>query len=141
LAGTWEKRFTIYKSEWSPVEQSKTGTHSCRWILDCHHLEETGRDSDGSTYLSIYSYDVAAKAYRLSAFQSNGSTWQMSGRWDPETSTFTLSRELDGGIRVTASYQLVGPDGFKFSYTAKNGNGKVYFRLEGTGRRVEAGKR
>jgi hypothetical protein len=140
FAGTWEKRFTIYKSEWSPSEQTKTGTHSCKWILDDRHLQETGRDSDGATYMSVYSYDVAGTAYRVSVFQSNGNAWQMSGKWDASSSTFTWMRELDDGIRMTASYQLVKADEFRFSFLAKKDDGKVYFRLEGTGKRVEEKK-
>jgi hypothetical protein len=141
FVGTWEKHFTIYKSEWSPTQQTKTGTHSCKWILDERHLQETGRDSDGSAYMSVSSYDAAAKAYRMTVFQSNGSTSQMSGKWDDGSNTFTWSRDLDGGIRMTASYQLVKPDEFKFSYVARDGDSKVYFRLEGTGKRVQEGNK
>jgi len=141
FAGTWEKRFTIYKSEWSPQEQVKTGTHSCKWILADHHLQETGRDSDGTTYLGIYSYDTAAKEYKMSVFRSTGDTFQMTGKWDAGSSTFTWSQKLDDGIRMTASYQLASLNEFKFSYVAKKGDGKVYFRLEGTGKRVEASKK
>ena len=141
FVGTWEKRFTIFKSEWSPTEQAKTGTHSCKWILDERHLQETGRDSDGSTYMSVYSYDAEAKAYRVSVFRSNGSTWQMSGKWDAESSTFTWSQELGDGIRLTVVYRLVTPDEFKFSYVAKKSDDKVYYRVEGTGKRVEASKK
>jgi hypothetical protein len=141
LAGTWEKRFMIYKSEWATEEQTRTGTHSCQWILNDRHLQETGRDSDGTAYMSVYSYDAEAKAYRVSVFRSNGSTWQMSGTWDAESSTFTWSQELGEGIRLTASYRLVKPDEFRFSYLAKKSDGKVYYRVEGTGKRVEASKK
>jgi hypothetical protein len=141
FTGTWEKRFTIYKSEWAPEEQTKTGTHSCKWILNDSHLQETGRDSDGTAYMSVYSYDAEAKAYRVSVFRSNGSTWQMSGKWDAESSTFTWSQELGEGIRLTARYQLVTPDEFKFSYLAKKSDGRVYYRVEGTGKLVEASKK
>jgi Protein of unknown function (DUF1579) len=141
LAGTWEKRSTIYKSEWSPEEQAKTGTHSCQWILNDRHLQETGRDSDGTAYMSVYSYDAEAKAYCVSVFRSNGSTWQMSGKWDAKSSTFTWSQELADGITLTALYRLVSPDEFKFSYIAKMGDDKVYYRVEGTGKRVEASKK
>jgi hypothetical protein len=140
FAGTWEKRFTIYKSEWTPTEQAKTGTHTCQWILDDRHLQETGRDSDGATYMSVYSYDVPGKTYRLAAFQSNGNAWHMSGTWDADASTFTWTREMGDGLRMTASYQLVKADEFKFSYLAKKEDGKVYFRLEGTGKRIEEKK-
>ncbi len=136
FSGKWEKRFTIAKSEWSPEEQIKTGTHSCKWILNDRHLQETGQDSDGGNYISIYSYDTAAKQYRMSAFQSNGSTWQMSGKWDARSNTFTWSRDLGDGIRMEASYQLLSAVEFKFSYVAKNDDGKIFFRLEGTGKRI-----
>jgi hypothetical protein len=139
--GTWEKRFTIYKSEWAPEEQTRTGTHSCKWILNDRHLQESGRDSDGTAYLSVYSYDAEARAYRVSVFRSNGSTWQMSGKWDAESSTFTWSQELGAGIRLTAWYRLVTPDEFQFSYLARKSDGKVYYRVEGTGRRVAASKK
>jgi hypothetical protein len=141
LVGTWEKRFTIFKSEWAPEEQVKTGTHSCQWILNDSHLQETGRDSDGAAYMSVYSYDAEAKAYRVSVFRSNGSTWQMSGKWDAKSSTFTFSQELADGIRLTVLYRLVTPDEFKFSYIAKKSDGKVYYRVEGAGKRVEASKK
>jgi hypothetical protein len=141
FAGTWEKRFTIYKAEWTAEEQAKTGTHTAQWVLGGRHLQETGRDSDGSSYMSVYSYDAGAKAYRLSGFQSDGSAWQMTGGWDAATSTLTWSRDLDGGVRAVATYKFAGPDEFQFSYVAKDGAGKVYFRLEGTGKRTEAKKK
>ena len=140
FTGTWEKQFTIYKSEWSPEEQTKSGTHTGAWILDERHLQETGRDSDGRNYMSVYSYDAAAKAYRASVFQSNGNTLQMSGQWDAESNTFTWSHEVADGIRMVGTYKFVKPDQFNFSYIAKNQDNKVFFRLEGTGTRIEAKK-
>jgi hypothetical protein len=141
FVGTWEKRFTIYKSEWSPQEQAKTGTHSCKWILDGRHLQEDGRDSDGSAYLAVYSYDAPAKAYRVSVFRSDGSAYQMSGKWDAGSNTFTSTQQLGDGIRMTATYRFVRPDKFEFNFIAKGGDGKVYYRLEGTGTRVEVNKK
>jgi hypothetical protein len=97
FAGTWEKRFKIYKSKWSPTELTTTGTHSCKWILDDRHLQETGRDSDGATYMSIYAYDETGKASRMSVFQSNSNTWQMSGKWDrPMSQTSNAQPTPDG---------------------------------------------
>jgi len=72
LVGTWEKRWTVYKSEWSAEEQVKTGTHTSKWILNDRHLQTNGQDSDGSSYLSIYSYDPATQEYKSFAFQSTG---------------------------------------------------------------------
>jgi hypothetical protein len=42
---------------------------------------------------------------------------------------------------MIARYQFIKPDEFRFSYIAKRDESKVYFRLEGTGKRVEANKR
>lgn len=139
--GTWEKQFTIYKSEWSPEEQTKSGTQTGVWILDDHHLQEIGQDSDGLNYMTVYSYDVAAKAYRATVFSSNGNTSQMSGEWDPQSSTFTWKHDLGDGIRMIGTYQFQTPDHFKFSYIAKGQDNKELFRLEGTGTRRDVKKR
>lgn len=138
--GAWEKEFTIYKSEWSPEEQMKSGTQTNAWILDDHHLQETGQDSDGLNYMTVYSYDVAAKAYRASVFSSNGNTSQMSGQWDAQSSTFTWKHELGDGIRMIGTYKFLTPDQFKFGYIAEGKDKKVLFRLEGTGTRRDAKK-
>jgi hypothetical protein len=91
-------------------------------------------------YMTVYSYDVAAKAYRASVFQSNGNTWQMSGQWDAQSSAFTWTHELGDGIRMIGTYKFVTPDQFKFSYMAKGKENKELFRLEGTGTRRDAKK-
>jgi hypothetical protein len=136
FSGTWEKQFTIYRSEWMPEQQAKTGRHSSRMILNDKHMQETGRDSDGSSYLTIYSYDDAGKEYRTSTFRSTGESWQMQGQWDARTNTLTLARQLDKVIRMKATYRFLSPNEFQFSYVAQDDAGKVYFRLEGTGKRV-----
>jgi hypothetical protein len=136
FAGTWEKKFTIYKSEWTPEEQTKSGTHTCSWVLENSHLQETGTDSDGGTYITMYSYDAATMAYRASAFQSTGNSWQMKGTWSDDSNTFTWSHEVMPGVQMIASHQFITPDQFKFSYLVKDKANKILFRLEGTGKRV-----
>ncbi len=138
--GTWEKQFTIYKSEWSPVEQTKSGTQTDAWILDDHHLQETGQDSDGQNFMTVYSYDVAAKAYRASVFLSDGDSWQMTGQWDAQSSTLTWKREVGDGILMTGTCTFLTPDQFKFGWIAKGKDNKELFRLEGTGTRRDAKK-
>jgi hypothetical protein len=140
MVGNWEKRVTVYKSEWAPEEQTKTGAHTSQWILNDSHLQEAGRDSDGSAYLGVYSYDAAAKGYRASVFRSNGSTWQMTGKWDAKSDTFIFAQDLADGVRLTVTYRFVSPNEFKFSYIAKKGDDKVVYRAEGTAKRVAAGK-
>lgn len=138
FAGTWEKQFTIYKSEWFPEEQTKTGAQTGAWILDHHHFQETGRDSDGLEYMMIYSYDANAKTYRASMFQSNGNALQMTGSWDAESSTFTWTQAMADDIRLVATCTFTSTEQFEFRYNAKDQDGKELFRLEGTATRVEA---
>jgi hypothetical protein len=141
FVGHWEKSFTIYKSEWNPTEQARTGTHTCEWILNDRFVQEKGEDSDGGTYLTIYSYDAVSESYRASIFQSTGMTAQMNGKWDAATKTFTWTHEIGDGVIMTSKYQFVEPKEFKFSFIATDRERKVLFRLEGKGQRSEASKK
>lgn len=136
LVGTWEKKFTLYKSEWTPEEQTRTGTHTCTRVLENSHLQETGKDSDGGTYITMYSYDSATMSYRASTFQSTGNSWQMKGTWSDDTNTFTWSHEVMPGVQMIGRLQFTAPDQYKFSWFAKDKDSNVLFRLEGTGSRV-----
>jgi hypothetical protein len=138
FSGTWEKQFTVYKSEWSPGEQTKSGTHTCLWILDGRYLQETGQDSDGAKYMAVYSYDEAAEVYRASVFQSSGNSWHSSGHWDDASKSFTWTHSVADGVQMVGTYKFVKPNQFTFSYVAKNAANHELFRLEGSGSRKES---
>jgi len=133
--GKWNKEWTVHKSEWTPKEQQATGVHTWDWILEKQHMQETGKDSTGSTYISIWSYNKAARSYRVASFQSSGNSVLMNGQWDSKSRTFTATHEMPGGVKMTATYVLKNKDLFQFSYVATDNSGKIYFNLQGTGKR------
>lgn len=137
--GSWTKKFTVHKSPWVNEAHTETGAHVAKWVLDQRHLQEIGKDSDGSTYMSFYSYDAETRDYRLSIFTSAGSVWQFAGKWDPAAKTFLWTRTMPDGVRMTATYQFVRPDEVKFRYVASKKDGaEILFQLDGVGQRVES---
>lgn len=140
LIGTWNKEWTVYRSEWTPREEKATGTHTWKWILDQQHIQESGSDSTGSKYLSVWSFDTTSKRFQVATFQSSGSVFQMPGDWNSRSNTFTATRAVGNGVTMTAKYVLNNRDLFQFSFVAKDESGKIYFHLQGTGKRERTSK-
>jgi hypothetical protein len=134
--GTWNKEWTVHQSEWTPKEEKATGTHTWEWILEKQHMQETGKDSTGSKYISIWSYDNESRSFRVATFQSSGNSQVMNGEWDSKSRTFTATNDLGNGVEMTATYVLKNKDLFEFSYVAKDSSGKIYFNLQGIGKRA-----
>jgi hypothetical protein len=137
LIGTWEKTWTEYPAAWTESESTKSGTHTWDWILSNSHLRELGKDSDGTEYLSVWSYDESVRGFKVSTFQSSGRTLQTIGSWDAESNTFRATGDLGNGITMTITYALKSEDSLEFSFTAKDSQGNLYYDLKGTGKRVE----
>lgn len=133
--GTWNKEWTVHRSEWTQKEEKATGTHTWKWILDKQHIQESGLDSNGSKYLSVWSFDNPSKSFRVATFQSSGSLFQMNGEWNSASNTFTGSHAIGNGVRMTAKYILKNKDLLEFSIVAKDDSGEIYFHLEGIGKR------
>ncbi len=138
FVGTWEKQIKVHQSEWAPEDVVKTGTHTSKWILDNHHLQENGNDSDGMSYQSIYSYDSDKREYRVSVFQANGSSQVSVGKWDEASNTFSWSSTIGDRIPLLAKYRFVNIDQLEFSFLAKDAANKIYLHVEGTGKRAKA---
>ena len=138
--GTWNKEWTVHKAEWTPKEEKATGTHTWEWILGKRHMQESGKDSTGSEYLSIWSYDNSTKSFRVATFQSSGNSVQMNGEWDSQSRTFRTTNDVGNGVKMTATYVLKSKDLFDFSFVAKDDSEKLYFNLKGIGRRAQTKK-
>ena len=141
LIGTWSKEWTIHQTEWTPKEEKATGTHTWEWVLDNQHIRETGTDSTGSKYMSMWSYNKSTMNYRVATFQSNGNSSQMIGSWDTETNTFIATNDLGNGVTMTVKYVLSDEDSLRFSFVARDDTGKTYFHLEGIGKRSDRSER
>lgn len=128
------------KALWTPKEENASGTHTWEWILGKRHLQESGKDSTGIEYLSIWSYDNSTENFRVSTFQSNGNSIQMKGKWDSKSRTFSATNKVGDGVTMKATYVLKSKDLFEFSFVAKDESGNLYYNLKGIGRRAQTKK-
>ena len=131
--GNWRKEFKLLRGFLNPADAAKTGTHECRQALGGALLQETGRDSDGSTYMSIYTFDPSDRAFKLSVFQSNGVVSHMRGDWNPQTRSFTWINKRDDGAVTTATYSFDSPHEYRFSIVTRKDGAFELARIEGKG--------
>jgi len=136
FSGSWKKQWKRLPSEWIPEEQSATGTHTSRWCLNGRFLKEEGLDSDGSTYMSLLSYDQNAGHYLLSSFMSEGFATRMTGTWDEATHTMTWQNKVQPGFTSEWTYRLTGPDSYEFEFITRGEDNKLYMHLQGKAQRV-----
>ena len=139
FSGHWKKQWKLLPSEWIPAGQSASGTHSGHWSLNGRFLKEEGQDSDGSTYLSMYSYDEAASQYLLTVFQSRGATTRMTGTWDEEKLTMTWRNTEQPGLTSEWKYRLVDSERYEFEFVTRGDDKKLYLHIKGTADRVVDG--
>jgi len=136
LAGKWEKEFEVTTPGQTPEKVKKTGTHASEWILNNRHLQEKGKDSDGTTYLSVYSYDEQAKQFKSTFFQSTGFTTVMLGSFDAVTNTFTFKRKIENSEFIGTN-QSIDADNYKMHFELKRSDGTIVWKLTGTAKRVK----
>lgn len=129
-AGKWEKTFETI----TPEKIKKTGTHTATWILKDRFLQETGRDSDGTEYLSVMGYDPQAQQFKLTFFQTTGFSATLTGSFDAATNTFTW-KDSAGGF--TGKNKFIDANTYELDYVAKTPDGKIVFELKGTAKRVK----
>lgn len=132
-AGTWQKEFESTQGE---EKVKKSGTHTSKWILKNRFLQEEGKDSDGTMYLSVMRYDPDTQQFKLTFFQSTGFSSTLTGTFDAATSTFTF-KDSNGGGSFVGTNQFVDADTYKMHYQAKGPDGKVQFQISGTAKRVK----
>lgn len=137
LVGTWDKEITIHPAIWFPEGQKKTGRHSARWILDGHHLQEEGVDSDGLKYTCLYSYDRESERFGCVMYQNNPSVpAEFVGSWDEEEETLTFTATVADNITMTTIYRFLNDDNFELKVVGKDRSDQVFFDLSATGKRV-----
>jgi hypothetical protein len=135
LSGSWKKKWTILQSEWNPKQQEATGTHVTRWSLNGHFLKEEGKDSDGSNYVSMTSFDEPTGQYLHNSFSSSGLNHRLVGSWDEKTSTMIWRNTERAGLTEEWKYRLTGPDHYEFEFQIRGEDQKVYFHLKGSAER------
>lgn len=134
--GNWRKEFKLLRGFLNPAEAAKTGTHECKQALGGALLQETGRDSDGSSYMCLYTYDPSDRAFKASLFQSSGEVSHMKGEWNPQTRSFTWTSRRDDGVVTTATHTFESPHEYRFSIVSRKDGALELARVEGKGTKL-----
>ena len=133
LAGDWKTTFTPAKSPENPKPVSQTATQSVVRVLDGRFILQ----NEKASWLTLTTYDMRRKCYRMWFFHSNGFTSEYTGKWDAKTRTLTwLSDQGNGG---TSGFKIQYPDDntIKWSFVAKDPDGKAVSQTKGKWTRVK----
>ncbi|MBM4096733.1 MAG: DUF1579 domain-containing protein [Planctomycetes bacterium] len=129
--GNWRKEFRLIQGTGGSATVARTGTHECRQALGGAVMQETGHDSDGTSYLSVSTYDPAERVFKLSVFQSSGVVSHMTGAYDPRNRSLTWTHKGGEGVITTATYEIESANEVRFLIVAKREGALELFRLEG----------
>ena len=135
--GDWEGMATEFVA-WDPNETRKTDTSSCVRILGGHFTRNSSKVSDGSTNLTLATYDAQRKCYRMWHFNSQGFAIVSQGKWDAKTRTLTMLAEQVRGMTITGKFRLVDADTEEQNWIIKDPDGKTIF--QGKKKNTRAGK-
>lgn len=131
--GNWRKEFRLIQGSGGSTAVARTGTHESRQALGGAVMQETGHDSDGTSYLSVSTYDPADRVFKMSVFQSSGVVAHMTGVWDPRNRSLAWTHKSAEGVITTASYELESANELRFLIVAKKEGALELFRIEGKG--------
>jgi len=130
--GRWNTEALI-RSHTPIVREARTvGRAVCRRTLEGRYVEfrTTSVDPPGATELQIMTYDAAAGIYRQWVFDSDGYRHELSGRWDPATSTLRWEGDVDGA-RVVIDDRWVSRDRLEWTLTRTAADGRLLQTIRG----------
>ena len=139
--GDWRGQEKAVKAKWNPEEKRTTSTGASVRILGGRFTSSEGKTSDGTTSLTLMTYDQQKKAYRMWYFNSRGFAGESAGQWDAKTKTLTLRSDGDDGTTTTGKLRIVDGDTVEWNWTTKDAEGAVGFRIEGKNTRVKPSKK
>jgi hypothetical protein len=135
FVGSWRGEVTVDTVGAEP--QRYTQQNSFAWILGGRFLEEQGTDSNGGSFLGIWSLDPGSGRYRAHYFIAPaGDAIVLSHEWNERARSFTGSAELGGGIRMLAEDRFIDHDTYEWRITLLDGTGAPLRRMHGLERRV-----
>ena len=140
FVGDWEETVTIPKAKWNTQARRLTSTTSTTRILGGRFIRSEGKLSDGTTTLTLVTYDERKQSYRMWYFNSHGVAMESAGRWDPKTETMTLRHDSSEGIVATGTSRSTGDDTAEWHATTKDAEGTVCFRVEVKQTRIKPSK-
>jgi hypothetical protein len=116
---------------------SYTQENTWAWTLGGRFLEERGTDSNGSSFLGVWSLDARTGKYRAHYFIApSGDVVVLTHEWNELQRTFSGSADLGGGVRMLAEDRFLDRDHYEWSIVVQDGAGQIVSRMRGRERRV-----
>jgi Protein of unknown function (DUF1579) len=130
--GRWNTEALIRSHAPTVREVRTVGRAVCRRALEGRYVEfrTTSVDPPGAAELQIMTYDAATGIYRQWVFDSDGYRHELSGRWDPATSTLRWEGDVDGA-RVVIDDRWVSRGRLEWTLTRTAAGGRLLQTIRG----------
>lgn len=142
--GDWKSEVTSRKAVWTPEEQKLKATNHREFILDGWFLMDNELNHDVAhpekvgKSLSLLTYDPSEKQYVTWYFQSSGLMDRWTGKWNPETKTFTWTvDDPPENTTATVTETFADADTLKGHLTYTDDSGRSMFDMVWTRTRDE----
>jgi hypothetical protein len=133
--GSWRGEVTLEAAGSEP--QRYTQENSFAWILGGRFLEERGTDSNGGSFLGVWSLDPGRGTYRAHYFIAPaGDIVVLTHEWNERSQSFIGSAELGGGVRMLAEDRFIDRNTYEWRIAVQDGTGTLLSRLHGLERRA-----
>jgi hypothetical protein len=136
FVGTWKNTVTVHTAQWNPQEKKQTGDTICKRTLGGAFVQEWGKHSDGSTGMTMYSWDKDRRHYRSWWFGSEGMSSESVGVWDEKEQKMEW-RANEAGYNTRAFQQFVSDDEIKWEVVVRNPAGDIVYKMTGNAKRVK----
>jgi hypothetical protein len=134
MVGTWDEVMTNKEAEWTPKAERSTSITKKTWTLGGTVLRQEGTWNPAKTdFLSLVTYDPAAKIYRTWYFDAAGGMPRGStlGTWDEKARTMTWTGTDENGFKSVGKVKIVDKDTHEWTVVTTNPDAKVMLDLAG----------
>lgn len=135
MIGVWDETVQNADAPFTPGGQTLTSLTTTTVELGGRYIFESGRwDPPGTDFLSLITYDPAAKEYLSWYFDASGvsTASPRRGQFDPGTQTLTWTSTDAAGNRSVGTNTFVDDDHNEWTMTTRNPAGDVVFDAHGT---------
>ncbi len=128
--GTWD----VEARRRVPQPATVTYIDTYQWVLDRRFIRgNSGPRSDGTTGMSMATYDPQMRAYRFWSFESTGFAFELiPAHWNQDTRTMEWDGGLFSPVAITGRVQFIDDDTIHWSTLLRDWKGTVILDMEGT---------
>lgn len=134
----FEGRWQVTTRTTVPAASTVSGHAHNHWVLDRRFLQGTANaKSDGTTDLSMMTFDALTRAYPLWIFSSTGIVFYLGdGQWDEASRTMRWKSPINLTGSYTYHCRFPDDDHYRCESVVKDWKGAVILALESMGTRL-----